>query len=507
MKSNCRQYLVVSVLLFLSIAYLYPMLGGAVSLYDEGIVLVGADRVLHGQVPHKDFWSMYPIGQYYTLALLFKFFGASVLVERVYDLIVRAILSVLVFLIIKKLGLPRIFSAIGWGMALVVLEGSKTPSYPIYPSILLVFISTYFFLNYLDVHKLRDLFLCGLLMALAALFRHDLAGMSACCILVTLFIERVVCKSGFVRPVFYFLSGVMVVGLPAIVYVMVDGSAPDVIRQLLLAPADVMPSYRWLPYPTKFSISSVPFYIYPFVLLCGLVSSFVVVIRGGARQRSALGFFLFSFIGVLFINQVRVRSDYTHLVPVVLLCAVVGPAVICKALGYCRTRSFKVWVYVFSFLVLIPLAKPLVKYFKHLGDIGSLSYVNERGGAHIDSDLQDLLSFVGRNTSRDELIYVGVDNHDKFVVNDVAVYFLADRMCATKYHELHPGVANLESVQREIVRDLERSSVKLVVLTSGYWYEPNETRVDSGVDYLDSYIRKNYSMVRKLGRYEVWMLN
>ena len=37
---------------------------------DEGLMLVAADRIAHGQVPYSDFWWFYPPGQPYLLAAL-----------------------------------------------------------------------------------------------------------------------------------------------------------------------------------------------------------------------------------------------------------------------------------------------------------------------------------------------------------------------------------------------------------------------------------------------------
>jgi hypothetical protein len=39
---------------------------------DEGIILQGAERILRGQVPYRDFFSFFTPGSYYLLALLFK---------------------------------------------------------------------------------------------------------------------------------------------------------------------------------------------------------------------------------------------------------------------------------------------------------------------------------------------------------------------------------------------------------------------------------------------------
>src|SRR6185312_9484979 len=42
---------------------------------DEGIVLQGAERILRGEVPYRDFFSFYTPGSFYLVAGLFKIFG------------------------------------------------------------------------------------------------------------------------------------------------------------------------------------------------------------------------------------------------------------------------------------------------------------------------------------------------------------------------------------------------------------------------------------------------
>ena len=49
---------------------------------DEGILLQGAQRILAGQIPYRDFFSFYTPGSYYELAFVFRLFGSSVAVAR-----------------------------------------------------------------------------------------------------------------------------------------------------------------------------------------------------------------------------------------------------------------------------------------------------------------------------------------------------------------------------------------------------------------------------------------
>ena len=59
------------------------------AIYDEGLIVQGAERILHGQRPYVDFTSGYPPGQFYTIALVFRVFGSSLMAERIWDSIWR----------------------------------------------------------------------------------------------------------------------------------------------------------------------------------------------------------------------------------------------------------------------------------------------------------------------------------------------------------------------------------------------------------------------------------
>ena len=48
-------------------------------------------------------------------------------------------------------------------------------------------------------------------------------------------------------------------------------------------------------------------------------------------------------------------------------------------------------------------------------------------------------------------------------MNDIAFYFLADRPSVTKYHELHPGLANTLPVQQAMIAELVDQEVTWIV--------------------------------------------
>src|SRR5262249_16610689 len=100
------------------IAALAMLLGmdHTLGLYDEGVILTGAMRAAAGDVPHAGFYTNYGPGIFYALALLFRIFGESVWVERLYDTAMRAGIVVLTYHLVASVATRRI--------ALIVAVGS-----------------------------------------------------------------------------------------------------------------------------------------------------------------------------------------------------------------------------------------------------------------------------------------------------------------------------------------------------------------------------------------------
>lgn len=71
-----------SLIFLISLLYLFLFRRYSAMDLDEGIVLQGAERILHGQVPYRDFFMFYTPGSVYIVALLFKVFGDSLNVAR-----------------------------------------------------------------------------------------------------------------------------------------------------------------------------------------------------------------------------------------------------------------------------------------------------------------------------------------------------------------------------------------------------------------------------------------
>ena len=96
-----ERYITAAVFL-LSFAYLLLFRRFTTIEPDEGIVLQGAQRILHGEVLYRDFFSFVTPGSFYLQALLFKLFGSSFLVPRTMLALVGGIFAALDYLLIRR---------------------------------------------------------------------------------------------------------------------------------------------------------------------------------------------------------------------------------------------------------------------------------------------------------------------------------------------------------------------------------------------------------------------
>lgn len=104
----------------LAAAYLLPFMRILLPSSNEGTLIVGAVRILHGEVFARDFFEVMGPGTFYILALLFKVFGATFLVTRIW----------------------LFFTSMGTGLCLYFISRRVCPRHAQLPSIVLA--GTYF---------------------------------------------------------------------------------------------------------------------------------------------------------------------------------------------------------------------------------------------------------------------------------------------------------------------------------------------------------------------------
>lgn len=521
------------ILVIASISLLYLLASATrrdVLIYDEGIVVYAAERILNGEIPYRDFWGIYPPGQFYTLALAFKLFGTSLLVERIWEATIRLFLCLVIYQLTAKLTSPPI-ALTTWLLSVPVLGATGFYGYPMFTALVLSLFSALCFLNFLSKRRHLWLVLCGLSTGLTALYRHDVG-------FYTLAAEVIVLGAFFYHSsrnlsstqrqgsfLHSFLLYIAATALPVgLITAYLLGVVPirDLWESLFVFPATVFPAMRSLPYPPLIpDLGQLDFkrwlsFYLPLLVYLGSCakawSLFRRPERPGSEGDPLWGIILFTLLGMGLFAQSLNRADSIHMLPTsfpafVLLMTLLSPSIT----GWIEPRRQTArTVGLGLFLAVLPFLFMQVREWS----IQSSFYLPfecpsplERAGCIPVSKEQELaVQFIQAAVPEGSPIFVGLSRHDRIFINDIVFYFLSKRPSATKYHYLHPGSATTLPVQERIIDDIQRSGVQYIVLFGGteHVVEPNESGISSGVHALDAFIQQNYSEDRQFGAYSIW---
>jgi hypothetical protein len=229
---------------------------------------------------------------------------------------------------------------------------------------------------------------------------------------------------------------------------------------------------------------------------------------GIARAR-LWGIGLVTLFGLLAFNQARVRADLIHIPQFFLPAVVLLPALMQQATGVSENVIAGMGLAAFVLIGTL-IIKPVDYVVNTLNALSTTPAALEHGisraaGAQMMQDQSAAVRFIQFTVPAGQPIYSGVSHHDRIFINDPMFYFLSDRPSATRYHELHPGLATTRPVQEEIIRELERQDVRYLVIATHFDQvrEPNASAVSSGVTVLDDYIAEHYSIAQQIGGYRI----
>ena len=492
------------------------------------MIAYGAQRILQGDVPHRDFWVIYPPGQLLAIAALFKVLGSSLAVERAWDIALRAGIALLAYLVTARLA-PRRYALLAGAMSLLWLQGIRFYGYPLIPALLLTLVSVWFFIGFLHRQSIiRNLFMAGLFTGLLVAFRHDIAFYVCIAEGLAIFgahvLDRRAARSNASPPstllavVSSLCAGVAVGVLPLVVYLVAEVPASVLLDQWIVFPATVYPAVRALPYPAFFSSSPesiVPFYFHFLVLaiaalfLVGAPQSMQPEKQAQVRK---VVIFLALLIGLMFLKSL-VRPHLAHLIHVLVLSFVLG-AVVWSALpaGWLFHAIRALLAIAFCAMLFDPIYTAQAESIwqerlrANAAAFARSANFSRAGGLLVLPDQAAAIDYVRAHVPPGERIFVGNGRHDVVLLNDVLFYFLSERDSATRYHELVPGVATTARVQQTIIDDLQSKHVRVVVLFLGadLVREPNDSARSSHVTLLDDYLKQQYRLAGQAGNYR-WL--
>ena len=518
----------------LGLVLLFSQIKSTANLYDEGLVLTNAERIRHGELPYRDFWTMYGPGYFYALAGLFSLVEPTILAARLLDTILRFLLTLKVYLLARTMT-SRWFALIPYALVTFWLATIRFYSYPAFPATGVLLLAALALNVYLQGRRSRWLFLSGMALGLTALLRLDFGGYGAVGFgaAVALFelLPRADTSAGWVarltralRAGVVLAAGALLVALPLYGYLLLASGFATVYDVLIVFPATVFRAVRHLPVPPLIpnfgQLTGLQWndWLRLYLPLAVYVAAIVASLRwwrlrsiSSSDRRLTLSILFLALTGTGLGLVVKATSRYheLHALPTTICAVILATALLYRIPGrYWRSAPFKLG---FSGMAFLFLTGPYVAHFHILAapsptsPLACYSELSRAGCVLVSHDQERVVDYLRAHTDPDEHIFVGNSRHDLIFVNDMLLYFLADRTSPTRYAELHPGLATTLPVQQAIAKDLWDKDVQWVVMMQGWVsQEPNASSISSGVTFLDDYIREHYRTVATLGSYEIW---
>jgi hypothetical protein len=454
--------------------------------HDEGLMLQAGERIADGQLPYRDFYANYGPGQYFLIGGLDWLFGPSLLTWRILRVALDAGVALLVYLLVRR-DAPEPLALAAW---LAAAAAMAYPSIP-HPNPTALALA----LGGLLLADRRPA-AAGALAGLAVVFRLDV-GLAALAGVALLAGRRGVWRVA--------LAGAAVAcALMAPVVIAAPGDFWD---QTIGFALDEQELQR-LPLPGAweggFEPNKILQHYFPYVLLGGTALWLAVAIRGRVPARLWAPAPL-AAAGVLYLLA---RADLFHLVPLAAVLPVLLATAAARERAGGRTASAVALVLVLALIALQGLDRKRIQ----LLDPPPLATIHVDVADGVEAPpaeaqaLTELSRYVRARVPPGEPIFVANPRFDLVRVGNPLVYVLVGRPNPTRYDVMQPGVVTTAPVQREIVRDLERSRPELVIR----WLSPvadqpedNGAGRSSGVRILDRYLARAYAPQRRFGDYLV----
>jgi 4-amino-4-deoxy-L-arabinose transferase-like glycosyltransferase len=520
------------------------------NLYDEGIILTGAMRVMAGQVPHRDFYANYGPAQFYMLATLFKIFGPSLLLERIFDIFLKALLVVVIYLLLSRYA-RRWIVLTTCGAIVFWLFGLFDSSFgvAIIPVALLNVVAIMLIASAFHPHASKGrMIAAGAIGGLATLFRYDtgfaLVAVSACVI------ASAICPAlpgalprlrMFVLIFGAYLLGFAIVILPSVSYYLAVAPMHPLVHDIILYPSKYYHAGRNVPFPPITLRQFDNAVIYSIILLIGVALwiSLPKLFRVDKRAQSVFwnqsgapnvyGFlFAFGVLGLAMYAKGLVRVQLIHLflalIPAVLILAV--------ALEHRHSlpRYLRLAIVSFASLFAVSSVWSTLREIKNVRLVhGSLpeafrsSATKRSSQLHVqwcdqktpltqglcflpDDDHIRAIEFISTHTTAQQSLFVGLSHHDRIYSNDDLIYFATQRLPATHWSHFDPGLQNRSDIQAEMVHELESNAPPYIVRDAEFDLirEPNDSSKSTGVTILDRYLDAQYQWVCTFGELSIW---
>jgi hypothetical protein len=491
-------------LLLFAVAIAYPRWCAGIDWRDEGLLAYGAERVLNGEIPHRDFISVQPPLSFYTAAGFFKLCGTSLATLRIFGLSLFLLFPILIYSVGRRLTLRPILSFAAASPACILgIPYVYFVPLAVWQGIAVSFAAVLLLVSAVRSKRRWLALPAGSLSAISLFLRHDQAAYTIISIFALLIVlnfarDDSFSKTNVKRALLFWLLGIGIVVIPSIVVCSKVGALPEMFRQLVVFPFATYRKTSSLPFP-KFAVHKTVlenavvllYYLPPSVQTIATLYLARSILRRRFRLREAIFAFLIVW-SALFYLQVTVRSDQTHLLmtlPPFFLLTAFGWSIVKEAIASHRTLATVLSavpaILVVTFLwTLRAFALPDVTHAKE-------QLALKRGGVRIEQP-QVVVSFVHSLQAS-----VPPTRSILALPYQPMFYFLCERRNPTRWNYLWPGDQTARDHER-FVEEAEHDPPAVVLLA-----EPRGLAVSAPA--ILEYVQTHYIRTGEFGNLTVYV--
>ncbi len=476
----------VWILIFLGFCAVAFFITHGITFYDEGYILYGAERILRGQVPYRDFHFAYTPLSLYVTALSFKIFGTRVLAGRILMVVINFLGAYFIYLLLKPFVKHIIFTYlvicayIFWGI------GHINFPWPVMFAIPTGMIHSLLLYKWYKKSSLRFAFLGGIFVILTFLFKQNFGIVLGIQTFLTFLFFR---EFRNIRFVLFYLLGVFFAMLPYVGYLIYTNSLVAFIDDFYTYTIMRVIVEKTLDTPFLYEDSLYGVFVKLFFYVLPLYLSCIAFFKGLQKERSFL--IIVFFVVLYYFSGIRPTTDYPHLVPLLALSAILLPFIITHAKQGIEKYIAIVFTVVFILLGLwTSLYKNYYRYEQPL--MNATTFVKDkRTNIWIWEDkartIAILQNEITKKTRSNESIFVY--HYSPFI------YFVTERENPSMY-DIHPSNERMMRYYQEVVNSLEKKQTRYVV-TLG-----NISPTDKSL--LGTYIQKYYKPKTNANDYLIW---
>ena len=502
------------------------------NVYDESIIVVGANQIMAGKFPHIDFYFNYGPAQIGLLATVFAVFGKSLLVARLYDIAIRTGIVIACGFVLRQLRVDRRIATAALGVQILLLFAAGQYLYVIFPTLLLTLVGTLVLAPAAPDGRgsARRLIAGGAITGVITLFRYDVGFFVMVAHAAGL---ALLCAGGtqpwraMARVLGLYVAGISLVFLPFAIMALAAGAGPGFLHDIILYPARNYAAMRSLPFPMpalsgNFGLSLAVYAPVP----TAIIAAWFLVDRcrreGDAFLHSAQMrlLLLLAVVTLAFFAKGVVRVSLTHMLMSIMAAIPVLALLITRR----QPKGVRQVAVIVAGMITISAVAALglkgredLKAPENLLPMrlaGATPLAMQRaclplpslGTGTLDADSYGAACYLAAHTAPNEKIFVGAGRHDKLFISNMALYFAAGRLPVGHWYHFDPGLQTRADVQSAIIAELETGQVRFVARDETYDTvdEPNQSALSSGVYLLDQYLAARYRLAARFGQIAVY---